>query len=355
MTCCTLRRYKDQDDAVTKTALVVSIVIPIVAAVVVAGCGAVICCYWVQLTADKASKDVRSVTKGRYDLHELNYFYDHNEEEGHKENSEEEEEAMTTTVKVVKESNGGPTSRRKKPPQPPQPPQSSQSPPQLKVNGVSDANLIVTNGHAPKVKESPAPETSGEQEKAPATPDHEGGYQASMRQLLTQLTHSEPATRPGSAFFLSNSRPVSGRKVSELLRPRPMSAAEGSRLRPMSIAGPYLSDASRLPSARFLPQNNNLTLPKPETLSDLYDKIAAAAEQEQEKEKEVKKPPPRRSSGDGIEEIRLVRVAANAFKRRRNMKKVQEERKKKGKKFETLVDQVRRAAVPTIRPYTSFW
>ncbi len=74
-----------------------------------------------------------------------------------------------------------------------------------------------------------------------------------MRQLLTM--HSEPGTRPASAFFISNSRPGTAAAAvphrpnsSELLSPRqrPMSASG----RTVGFIGPYISDASRLPFSR---------------------------------------------------------------------------------------------------------
>ena len=215
-----------------------------------------------------------------------------------------------------------------------------------------------------------------------------------MRQLLTIQSEpgeggSSPTSRPASAFFITNSRPGSSVATyrpnsSDLLNPRqrPLSATG----RPVGFIGPYISDSSRLPSSRSPSPRPPSMAPQPGALSELYDKVAKVAdeeekrrEEEEEEEKRKKKKAQEEGkkkggvggvSGSGIEEIRygcvtfptilweqekkvkdiflrLVKVAASAFKRRRNMKKVKEEqmrrrRKKGSKKFESLVEQIMR-------------
>lgn len=151
------------------------------------------------------------------------------------------------------------------------------------------------------------------------------GYQSNMRHLLHQRPTSATFShsRPNSALFINlDSRPSSSLKLAS------RSSSACSSRKSSSINGPYLTEEA------IRSVHNPKPIKRPYVLENgqaLFDKILAVDEA-------VPKPRPEVKSEENIEEIRLVKVAVNAFKRKRRLRDLKANRKKR--KFADIVDKV---------------
>ena len=204
----------------------------------------------------------------------------------------------------------------------------------------------------PKISIDHAVELNGQKQRAEVKTDQ--AYQASLKLLLERplAGGSEPSSRPMSAMneesgiYRSGSALNFGRQSSlSLLVPRdiarPSSATSLSGRRSPVITGPYLSDPSNLkfvqlrsyqlsPKTSFIFENRVLeeeetsfivnakhTNPAIETIKNENRKVVESEKKKEVKKKEKAKTKPRSLSIEsGIEEIRLVQAAVNAFKRK---------------------------------------
>lgn len=177
-------------------------------------------------------------------------------------------------------------------------------------------------------------------------------YQANMRSLLNRphssflsVNNNGLYSRPHSATFINiDSRPPSAlaRSASDLARSVSVTSINGRKSSP-AINRPYLTETAfkRPPSLVSLRNGGEL--------AKLYDHILKVNEAsevnkvdqaEKATEKAAKASQDRKKSDAGIEEIRLVRVAVNAFKKRKRLKDLG--KGKKRSKFESVVDKVMR-------------
>ena len=325
--CITEQELDDKKRAKAKSedvARVITIIVPIIGALFVVICLGCMCFYWVNSLSKDVQKEVnKSIDK--CEEYELDLFDEINERR---------RSSLALTTASFREKALKPPLKKKR-----------------RASLKSETTL--SNGHLPNANGKVVKEEVEDKPVPPAplsSPllSQKNGYQSSMRRLLTMpQMQSEPGpSRPASANYITNSRPTTARRPMSaahagLLKPRPMSSAAGGRAG--GLIGPYVSDASLL-RARSPVHNPVNPIPKPEDLADLYDKIAEAAEQE---EKKISRKATDDQSEDlsGIEEIKLVRAAVGAFKRRKNLKKLREEQRKRlsrGKKFDSLVDQIMR-------------
>lgn len=345
-------------------ARLITILIPVIGVVIFLSCVAFMFCYWLKLidnTEEKVLKD-NTVTE-KYDPKSI--------EDESLEDSEDEEDSFDSDEDNYdddegEEGGGGESFKMTSIKVPPKRSTSvtittenettfskdiHNGVPQLKINGIQEKTFSraiscpdqSSSVDLSNVKQSETPKQTVFSVDRDDPTVQDNGYQASIKQFLAKAhsPFSEPASRPISARYISNTRPVTAvRAHSALLTPRGtgLSGRNTGRLSP-SIVGPYLSDPSKFRSRPTSPRPLEL---KTENLTELYDKIAAVAVKE-EKEKEVETKQKKTSlEFQGKEEgMKIVRVAANKFKQRRNMKKLSKGKKKaKGKKFESLVDQV---------------
>jgi hypothetical protein len=194
------------------------------------------------------------------------------------------------------------------------------------------------------------------------------GYQANMRFLLARPNSSMAKainnvgnggpglSRSDSANFINiESRPPSARlngfgPSSRLSRP---TSATNGRKSP-NISGPYLTQHMRFGQQR--PKSAVAAMQNGHELASLYDKILAVSEADQKKDntiddlptkkasKKALKLKKRKKSDAGIEEIRLVRVAVSAFKKRKRLRDIPKSQRgpKKKSAFESVVERVMR-------------
>ena len=301
-----------------EVAKVVTILVPILGACFAIGCVAFMCCYWIQASADLAKKEASK--RDTYDPNKIE-FEDDDDDDDFVESDDEEPDPVHREKSNPRKKKGKGNKNGEKEMTSIVPPQDAN---EAKV--AETAFTKATNGGPPKNT-------------------LENGYQASMRQFLTfPEMRSEPqiGTRPLSANVLSLSRPGTAVRLNSAYSPRRVNSAiaNGSKGKPGAVFGPYVTDVAAVARARAIsprppkppspPTNQGSIWPKPGDIADLYQKVA---EEEDKKEEDEDETP--------LEEIKLVRAAVNAFKKRRNMKKVKEEQKKRrGKRLENLVDQI---------------
>ncbi|TRY61007.1 hypothetical protein TCAL_14923 [Tigriopus californicus] len=358
-----VEKERAKAEEATYVARLITILIPVIGAVIFLSCVAFMFCYWLKLidnTEEKVLKD-NTVTE-KYDTKPV--------EDESVEDSEDEEDSFETDEDDYDEEGGGETYKMTSINVPPKrsisvlvttenettfSKDTHNEVPQLKINGIQEKNYSraiscpdqgSSSGDISSLKQSETVKQTVFTVDRDAPSVEDNGYQASMKQFLAKAhsPFSEPATRPMSARYISNTRPGTAvRAHSALLTPRGgglsgRNSVSTGRISP-SIVGPYLSDPSKFRSRPTSPRPLEL---KTENLTELYDKIAAVAVKE-EKQQEVETKQKKSSlEFQGKEEgMKIVRVAANKFKQRQNLKKLSKGKKKgKGKKFESLVDQV---------------
>lgn len=332
-----LKATQKDEEAENEVAELVTILVPVIASVLLTLVVACACCCWVHNSTKKVEKEmVRTWKESLYDPEE--------------ELMETKAELVVTTEKETKErpkttkerpktSNG--TIKNKK-----------EKEPSVAVTESSRECLVQSNGGlhlsngAMLSNGAIVKNRLGLRLEMPVEQQHDAGYQANMRFLLARphsSTVSEPRTRPVSANVYNDQLLVPREKV------RSSSASSVGGHRSPGIIGPYVTDPTRLRSRA----STASSLQHGHELTHLYDKIVAVAEAEKKqdntatdgKEKQDKKIKKKKKKKDtGIEEIKLVRVAVSAFKRRKRLRDIPQSERMRNKKsaFESVVERVMR-------------
>ena len=230
--------------------------------------------------------------------------------------------------------------------------------PEIAVNGISNESKVKeSTGKSPakpKPKEAPVVsiDNCSNDNIVPKDVPDSSGYKANLKLLLERpVSGISMDTRkldaislmPTDGSLFNNMRPNSavsftyGRCYSPInldgptwLKSRPNSALGIQRKTSAGYQRPYLTDLSKRPPVQ--PQ-------KPDELRDreimeLYDEIQTL--EETKEKRKGKKKAKKDTYDEGIEEIKIVRKAVSAFKKRRRMREVV----KNPTKMETVADKV---------------